>query len=187
MCPTCMVQMYQHNKIGGGTANDSEYTTWTLQACPTCNRLCVEHYTAVVVSSAKEGKEVAEKIGARQSQVVVQETGVVVTDRPFKKTASFWKGVADLRAKEATPEAEAVSHLLHTISESRVGMTKARLWAEVLAFCAYWTEREHSGRREKWQLQKTFEVDKRLATWIRKAGGTMHEKTRESKYVAGRV
>lgn len=63
ICPNCMVQMHQKplptlpgltvQFAGGGTSDDSEYTTWTIQICPDCGREVKEFYSATVV---KEGK-----------------------------------------------------------------------------------------------------------------------------------
>lgn len=49
-----MVQMHQKDKIGGGRADDSEYTTWEFKECPTCGRKVIEYYAAVVVTSSQE-------------------------------------------------------------------------------------------------------------------------------------
>ena len=37
---------------------------------------------------------------------------------------------------------------------------------EVRAFVSYWTERTPSGQKQKWQTQKTFEIQRRLHTWF---------------------
>ena len=37
---------------------------------------------------------------------------------------------------------------------------------ELNKFASYWTERNKSGTKERWELQKTFEVKRRLATWF---------------------
>lgn len=46
--------MHQKDKIGGGRADDSEYTTWEFKECPTCGRKVIEYYAAVVVTSSQE-------------------------------------------------------------------------------------------------------------------------------------
>lgn len=38
---------------------------------------------------------------------------------------------------------------------------------ELLKFKAYWTEPTKSGKKEKWELQQTFDVKRRLGTWFR--------------------
>ncbi|MBI2550839.1 DUF4373 domain-containing protein [Candidatus Uhrbacteria bacterium] len=35
-------------------------------------------------------------------------------------------------------------------------------------FAEYWTEKNKNGNKQRWELEKTFEVKKRLATWRRK-------------------
>ena len=37
---------------------------------------------------------------------------------------------------------------------------------EVKKFISYWTELNKSGKKERWELEKTFEVGRRLATWL---------------------
>lgn len=37
---------------------------------------------------------------------------------------------------------------------------------ELNKFILYWTEKNSTGRKERWQMEKTFEVRKRLATWL---------------------
>lgn len=38
--------------------------------------------------------------------------------------------------------------------------------AEILKFCSYWTEPNKSGKRLRWELQPTFEIKRRLLTWL---------------------
>lgn len=37
---------------------------------------------------------------------------------------------------------------------------------EIIKFCSYWTEPNKSGKRLRWELQPTFEIKRRLSTWI---------------------
>ena len=37
---------------------------------------------------------------------------------------------------------------------------------EIIRFVSYWTEPTQSGHKTRWELQKTFEVSRRLATWF---------------------
>jgi len=50
ICNTCNIQMTQKDKIGGGVANETEYTTWKVEECPNCGRLVKEFYSATVIS-----------------------------------------------------------------------------------------------------------------------------------------
>lgn len=54
------------------------------------------------------------------------------------------------------------------------GMNKDLVESELSKFISYWTELNHSGTKQRWELEKTFEVKKRLTTWfnnINKFGG----------------
>ena len=37
---------------------------------------------------------------------------------------------------------------------------------EINKFVSYWTELNKSGTKQRWNLEKTFEIDKRLTTWF---------------------
>lgn len=38
--------------------------------------------------------------------------------------------------------------------------------SEIRKFVGYWTERNRSGTKQRWELQRTFEVYRRMATWL---------------------
>lgn len=38
--------------------------------------------------------------------------------------------------------------------------------SELRKFCSYWSELNKTGKKMRWELQKTFEVNRRLATWF---------------------
>lgn len=48
--------------------------------------------------------------------------------------------------------------------EKNLNVEKVR--AELTKFVNYWTEKNKSGTKEKWELEKTFEVQRRLTTWF---------------------
>lgn len=41
----------------------------------------------------------------------------------------------------------------------------------LMAFCNYWTEKNKSGTKMRYELEKTFEISKRLATWASRDKG----------------
>lgn len=49
---------------------------------------------------------------------------------------------------------------------AKVGLDKALVWHEVQGFTAYWMELTPNGKKQRWELERTFEVDKRLTTWF---------------------
>ena len=70
---------------------------------------------------------------------------------------------------------EAISKLLGN------GIPETIARQEVKKFVAYWTELNGSGSKQRWQMQKTFEVQKRLATWFGKVGSFNKSTRREKK------
>lgn len=38
--------------------------------------------------------------------------------------------------------------------------------AEVAKFVSYWTELTPSGKKQRWETEKTFEIERRLANWL---------------------
>lgn len=46
------------------------------------------------------------------------------------------------------------------------GIEEATLTAEVQKFILYWTELNKTGKKQRWEMEKTFEVNRRLATWL---------------------
>ena len=86
---------------------------------------------------------------------------------PKENAERFFNGVLALVRGEEVPW---LKELLIAMAEKNDKVTKAQLWNEIKKFCGYWTERNSTGKREKWQMQKTFEVDRRLATWFSRAG-----------------
>lgn len=49
------------------------------------------------------------------------------------------------------------------------GTTEEFARAEVRKFCYYWTERNKSGTKQRWETEKAFEVRRRLSTWLQRA------------------
>ena len=82
--------------------------------------------------------------------------------------------VAD-NAKKKSEEARCFAVKQITIYESmlvdKINKIKPTLKKEELDclddFIDYWTEKNEGARKERWELQKTFDVKKRLSRWIR--------------------
>jgi hypothetical protein len=85
---------------------------------------------------------------------------------PKNRAKAFFMGVAQLTNGEDVPW---LQDFLRELA-SRNNVPKVKIWNEIKAFCHYWTERNSTGVKERWELQKTFEVDKRLLTWFKRAG-----------------
>jgi hypothetical protein len=48
------------------------------------------------------------------------------------------------------------------------GVSKDVAQMEMLKFISYWTELNSTGKKQRWQMEKTFEVGRRLAFWLSK-------------------
>jgi len=46
------------------------------------------------------------------------------------------------------------------------GLSREHVWAEFKKFWAKWTEPSPGGTKQRWQMEKTFEVRRRLVTWF---------------------
>ena len=58
----------------------------------------------------------------------------------------------------------------HTLlAEFSMGNNAATIEKEFKRFVLYWTEPNPSGTKERWQLQKVFDVKRRLYTWFSKS------------------
>ncbi len=55
ICPNCLTQMHQKDKIGGGESKEDYYETWEVKECPSCGREVKEFYS-VMVMNEKETK-----------------------------------------------------------------------------------------------------------------------------------
>lgn len=86
---------------------------------------------------------------------------------PKEKAKLFFEGVVKLTNKEEVPW---LKDLLTAIAATNQSMQKGVIWGEIKAFTDYWTELTHTGQRQRWECQKTFEVEKRLKTWFSRAG-----------------
>jgi len=144
----------------------------------------------VVQNSEKNGKSFAPTIdNTKDSNTKDREH---VADAPHKLTPKeqakmFFEGVLALVKDKADPSAEWLRTLLSAMAEQNGGkVSKQALWQEIRNFCSYWTELNGTGTREKWQMQKTFEVDRRLATWFRRAGFSEFSSTSFAKKSKGK-
>jgi len=62
--------------------------------------------------------------------------------------------------------------LIKAISR-KTNLQDNKISAELDKFVSYWCELNKSGTKQRWQLQSTFEVQKRLTTWFSRASNGM--------------
>ena len=70
------------------------------------------------------------------------------------------------KAKEFFNNHELQEKVINSLIEK--GINKELVKREINKFISYWTELNKSGTKQRWELEKTFEVNKRLATWFNK-------------------
>ena len=46
------------------------------------------------------------------------------------------------------------------------GIPKDIAERELVLFCDYWTEPTASGKKQRWETEKTFELDRRIRRWF---------------------
>ena len=63
----------------------------------------------------------------------------------------------------------AIKDIISNIIE-KTGAPEQAITQEVQKFILYWTEPNRSGTKQRWQTEKTFEVQRRLYTWLNRAG-----------------
>lgn len=61
---------------------------------------------------------------------------------------------------------EKQEHFIQEVVSRGVNESTAR--QETKEFVSYWTELNGTGKKQRWQMEKTFEVQRRLATWFSK-------------------
>lgn len=66
-------------------------------------------------------------------------------------------------------EPEVVDSIIKNLIE-KTGAPEEALTIEVKKFILYWTEPNKSGTKVRWQTEKTFEVNRRLYTWLSRVG-----------------
>lgn len=79
-----------------------------------------------------------------------------------------------IQKKESTPAKEASDFFIGKTQEKVIeylkekGVPEQIAMSELRKFISYWTELNSTGKKQRWQIEKTFEVNRRLATWFSK-------------------
>lgn len=71
--------------------------------------------------------------------------------------------------------------LVDELCAANPAVDREGLIAEVKKFFAYWTEPNKSGTKQRWQMERTFEVKRRLYTWLSRSGRYAGMNTGQSK------
>lgn len=102
-----------------------------------------------------------------------KEDGVAIATSPKQQAQAFF-----LMVKE---NGEAYNSYLLSL---KIPVDFAR--HEINKFTLYWTEKNSTGKKERWQMQTTFEVKRRLMTWFNNIN-TSRSKETKNKYQATEI
>lgn len=107
---------------------------------------------------------------------ITKETGVASNGSHPKTPVQECHEFFDLSA-------EGLSEFSQRLAE-KFGMEKQSTYAEVKKFKAYWSEKNKSGTKSRWQSEKHFELRRRFSTWF----GNIKQKSQiTNKYNASTV
>lgn len=59
------------------------------------------------------------------------------------------------------------------------GLSKELATNELTKFKSYWTELNGTGKKQRWQLQKVFQINRRLTTWFKNTNQWSNSKVKE--------
>lgn len=95
---------------------------------------------------------------------------------PKEETAKFFQMVVE--------GGEAFEEFIENFSE-RTEVTPALALREIKKFTNYWCEKSQGGKKLKWEMEKTFEIQRRLSKWFGNASQWSHEKkiSKEKNFV----
>lgn len=147
-----------------------------------------------LISEQKEGVSVQKKdISAQKTDINVQKTAISATKRKVNKTKK--ENISDDMSKKAadapfpTPTEKISAEMKDSLRDSNVTLTpvapppspvekRERTFRDslapfvskygeemILAFCDYWTERNKSGTKMRFEMEKTWDTARRLVRW----------------------
>jgi hypothetical protein len=106
------------------------------------------------------------KIPASEGGKLLPERLVNITNNNITNNSEFTpKGEMEEFIK---PESKFFEEIIVKISE-HYKIDQNVLRVELNKFKSYWVEKNKSGRKMKWELQQTFELRRRIATWLNNA------------------
>ena len=108
----------------------------------------------LAVTLERTGGDTTERTVGDQSNIILNKTTELDKATPGEVARKFFSG------DKATvlPIAQKISNQ---------GVPKDLTLRELLKFKNYWTEPTKNGKKQRWELQKTFDVERRLGTWFR--------------------
>ena len=81
------------------------------------------------------------------------------------KNTNHSLGKMDIFLSSFSSLGEEYKAVLNQIS-AKTDLPEDTIHAEIKKFVSYWTETNKSGKKQRWEAERFFEVNKRLATWF---------------------
>lgn len=122
------------------------------------------------ITVKKEPKSLPKKITS-----VTQKDNSSLPKKPHTKdnTTKVDTKVERVSPAEITPSEEALDFFSRGENYKKTvdwlkgkGIDEKLITLELGKFISYWVEKNSTGKKERWQMEKTFEVRRRLATWL---------------------
>lgn len=147
-----------------------------------------EHMFEETGLSRKEqetARDLGMKLGVLESKVkgtppvvhyrVNEDKMAAVIEKYLKEHPEKKKPAAVVVSEARTPKEEAVNFFEKKEAQQNVinyfvskGADESAITQEIAKFISYWTEKNSTGTKQRWQMEKTFEVRRRLVTWFGK-------------------
>lgn len=106
-------------------------------------------------------------IGKKRTKKVPDVTATVTHEpTPKEEAQTFFRNVKAIIADKTVRNE--LTAWLGEIAGDNVDRRRA-IWNEVQKFTAYWTEKNKSGTKERWETEKTWEWKRRMYTWFSRA------------------
>lgn len=95
---------------------------------------------------------------------------------PSQETKLFFNEVSLLKENKPAPRLE---NLITNLTTTK-NVSYEEVLKEIIKFSSYWQEKNKSGTKEKWELERTFEVSRRLGTWFQNVNKFKGQKQKQS-------
>jgi hypothetical protein len=123
-----------------------------------------------IQTSRKSNQKLYIKLMDKIDELFIQTNGAVHADEQSCSRRRTNNNTIDNNTNIIKGEAKASltprEEMLNFIKDFRGNVNQP---AEVAKFISYWTEPTKDGRKQRWETEKTFEVHRRMGTWLERA------------------
>jgi hypothetical protein len=121
---------------------------------------------------------------------ITQKDNASLPKKPHTITTNTKDNITKDKREESTPSKIAKNFFTSLEEQERViteiaekyKINPLQVKQEIVKFISYWTEPNKSGTKQRWELEQTFEVSRRLATWFSRIN--TFNQTNKSKFTS---